>query len=333
MMNNLTAFLTRLQTFNPRLVKQEAPIKADSKEMKSIDVYDITRETPYYDSFSYKSELRVLKDMALIDLLALDKKRIGLQLAQLNKIKDRFKELWENYHQHYHDYHKDYKASYPFSIKLDTLFIVHNLQGDNADVVVTAQFVEDLADSIKLRESFLKELIRDVETMMEKQDPVANESLNSDEEISQPEDKSLKQEAPMQVNRYPTFKEGAANQLYSILKPYFIAEDHFKLENLLLNNQTPESPLVFRDNGNKLADAFKQLYDARLIVGCQLIDLEKWIAPKFLYLRNDGEQREFSDGYLNGMISTKSRPCKSPILKIEQQNNDFFILPVSRNKK
>jgi len=85
-MQNLTEFLTRLQTFNPRLVKQEAPIKADSKEMKSIDAYDITRETHYYDSFSYKSELRVLKDMALIDLLALDKERIGLQLAQLNNI-------------------------------------------------------------------------------------------------------------------------------------------------------------------------------------------------------------------------------------------------------
>jgi hypothetical protein len=61
--------------------------------------------------------------------------------------------------------------------------------------------------------------------------------------------------------------------------------------------------------------------------------LEKWIAPKFLYLSQQGEPREFTEGYLNGIISTKTRPCKSPILKIEQKDGKFLILPVSRNKK
>ena len=120
--------------------------------------------------------------MAFIDILTLDRGRIALQLIQLNKLNDRFNELWQNYHQHYHDYHQEYKSSYPFSIKLDTLFIVHNLQGDSADVHVSAQFVEDLADSIKLRESFLKELIRDVEAMITEKKQAPDEILNAVEE-------------------------------------------------------------------------------------------------------------------------------------------------------
>jgi hypothetical protein len=81
--------------------------------MREMPGYDITHETQYYNSFSYKSELRVLNDMAFIDVLALDKGRIGSQHLELNKVKTRFKELWQNYHQHYNDYYQDYKSAYP----------------------------------------------------------------------------------------------------------------------------------------------------------------------------------------------------------------------------
>jgi hypothetical protein len=294
-MQHLTEFLTRLQTFNLRLIKRKAGIKTGANETQGMDTYDITRETQYYDSFSYKSELRILKDMALIDLLALDKEHIGLQLAQLNKVKNRFIELWQNYHQHYHDYHEDYEASYPFSIRLDTLFIVHNLLGDSADVAVTAQFVEDLADSIKLRETFLKELIGEISDLIKEPDKLASPS----EPGNKPE------ETVKQIARYPTFTESTALQLLNILKSYFTETDYTSLSELLISNTPPDQPLVFRSNGNQLADAFKQLYDANLIVGCLQSDLEKWIVPKFLYLSNQGEIREFTEGYLNSIISTK----------------------------
>ena len=123
-MQHFKEFLTRIQTFTLQLTNQKVSVKAASNEMREMPGYDITHETQYYDSFSYKSELRVLKDMAFIDVLALDKERIGLQLVELNNVKKRFKELWQNYHQHYHDYHQDYKSSYPFTIRLDTLFMV-----------------------------------------------------------------------------------------------------------------------------------------------------------------------------------------------------------------
>ena len=62
-------------------------------------------------------------------------------------------------------------------------------------------------------------------------------------------------------------------------------------------------------------------------------DLEKWIAPKFLYLSGQGHPRELTEDYLNSLISTKTRPCKSPILKIEQKEAQFLILPVPRKQK
>jgi hypothetical protein len=338
-MQRFQEFLTRIQTFNLQIISQKENINAGENQKPEIKFYDITHETPFYKSFSYKSELRVLKDMAFIDILTLDKSRIELMLLELKRVTQRFEQLWENYHLNYHDYHKDYKSSYPFKIKLNSLFIVYNLQSDSSDIQVSQQFVEDLADSIKLRESFLKELIGDISQIAQEKEQTAEKAVKPVgietilKETLQSKNAGSQKEAPVSVNRYPTFKEGSASQFYNIVKPYFLEEDHAKLESLLQNNQFPESPLVFRDNGNKLADAFKQLYDTRLIVGCQLIDLEKWIAPNFLYLRNDGEQREFSEGYLNSMISTKSRPCKSPILKIDIKGNDFSIVPIPRHKK
>ena len=311
-----------------QLTNQKVSVKAASNEIREMPGYDLTRETQYYDSFSYKSELRVLKDMAFIDVLALDKERIGLQLVELNKVKNRFKELWQNYHQHYHDYHQDYKSSYPFTIRLDTLFIVHNLQGDSADVHVSAQFVEDLADSIKLRELFLKELIQDTEATLKKTEPATNEISSQSEDIQLSPQETIKP-----IIRYPIFTDGTTEQFFNVLKPYFSQEDHSNLSDLLFKNIEPDTSLIFRGNGNQLADAFKQLFDNNIIVGCLQTDLEKWIAPKFLYLSGQGHPRELTEDYLNSLISTKTRPCKSPILKIEQKEAHFLILPAPRNKK
>jgi hypothetical protein len=336
-MQHFKEFLTRLQTFNLRITKQEVVIKSDPTkiERQQGDAYDITHETQYYDSFSYKSELRVLKDMALIDLLTLDEGQISLQLEQLQKVAGPFKQLWKNYHDNHSEWLQDYKSHYLFTIRLDTLFIVHNLQGDGSGIAITGQFVEDLGDSIKLRELYLKELIADVEKRLEPSNPKATlqELLHplpiSEMTVTEP----AVGEPAKPISRYPTFIEGTAKQLLNILKDYFAAEDHSRLKNLLLDDEAPLAPLVFRGNGNQLADAFKQLYDANMIVGCQQTDLEKWLVPRFMYLSLKGEPREFTEGYLNDLISTKGRPCKSPILKIEQKEDKFLILPVPRNKK
>lgn len=95
-MQHLKEFLTRIQTFNLRVTKQEVFDASDFNKIKKQqgNAYDITRETNYYDSFSYKSELRVLKDMALIDLLTLEEGLMSLQLEQLQKVLERIKSLF-----------------------------------------------------------------------------------------------------------------------------------------------------------------------------------------------------------------------------------------------
>jgi hypothetical protein len=270
-MQHLKEFLIRLQTFNLRITKQEVVDVSDFNKIKRQqgNAYDITRETNYYDSFSYKSELRVLKDMALIDLLTLEEGLMSLQLEQLQKVLERIKLLWKNWHNHHSEWLQDYKDDYIFSIDLDKLFIVHNLQSSSSDIGITGAFVEDLADSIKLRETFLRELIRDIELRLNPPKPKitygefrkangfpvegnVNDRLSDEDQANAEPNKS--------AIRYPTFAAGMSSQFYEVLKDYFVTEDHVKLKKLLLNDQTSESPLIFRGNGNQLADAFKQLY-------------------------------------------------------------------------
>ncbi|WP_121812093.1 hypothetical protein [Mucilaginibacter kameinonensis] len=346
-MQHLKEFLTRIQTFDLRIVEDDMQMESGTNDKEHVGAYDLTYQTQYYDSFSYRSELRVLKDMAFIDLITLDKERIKLQLAELSKVRSRFKEFWENYNQHYSEMKLVYDRSFIFSIRLEYLFIVNNLQSDSADIEVTSKFAEDLGDSVKLREKFLMELIYDAENSIkehlsfedfQKSLHGKKEAIQADApaepEISKEPVTVFENEPPTKsIDRYPTFKPGIASQLLDLLREYFVSADHFKLERLLLSDEAPERPLVFRGFGNQLADAFKQLFDARLIVGCQMVDLERWIAPKFNYLSNQAEARELTEGYLNGLMSTKTRPCKSPILKIEQKEDKFYILPTPRNKR
>jgi len=99
-MQFLQTFLARLQTFNLHIVTKrrlKRPIKEDGEKQ----AYNIAHETHYYDSFTYKSEIRVLKDMALIKLLSLIDTSLKRELEQLKKLKERFKLIWRNFHQHY----------------------------------------------------------------------------------------------------------------------------------------------------------------------------------------------------------------------------------------
>lgn len=70
-MQNLAVFLTRLQTFELRIITK-GELHNRIREEGKKPAYSLTHETQYYNSFSYKSELRVLKDMAQVDLLSLD---------------------------------------------------------------------------------------------------------------------------------------------------------------------------------------------------------------------------------------------------------------------
>jgi len=99
-MTGLIQFLTKIQTFN-LLVVTNAELKSPIRGDGNKPAYSLAHETHYYDSFTYKSEIRVLKDMALIDLLSLNEISLKREFEQLKKLKERFKLIWTNFHQHY----------------------------------------------------------------------------------------------------------------------------------------------------------------------------------------------------------------------------------------
>ncbi|OKS84599.1 hypothetical protein [Mucilaginibacter polytrichastri] len=159
--------------------------------------------------------------MAFIDLVALDKERIKLQLVELSKVRSRFKEFWGNYNQYYSEMKLVYDGSFIFSVRLQYLFIVNNLQSDSADIEVTSKFVEDLGDSVKLREKFLMELIYDAENSIKEHISFEEfqKTLETKRKIEEPTESENNGESEIvienesiakSIGRYPTFKPSIA---------------------------------------------------------------------------------------------------------------------------
>jgi hypothetical protein len=125
----------------------------------------------------------------------------------------------------------------------------------------------------------------------------------------------------------PIFKSVAIPQIFDILKGFFASEDQSVFKELLETGDSVTTPILFLGNGNKLADTFKQLIDANIIVGCQKKELEDWIAKKFKFLYR-GKVMDFKQKYLNDIISSNKDKCQKPILnvKLDKENNTFKIL-------
>ncbi|WP_439879678.1 hypothetical protein ACSX1A_10865 [Pontibacter sp. MBLB2868] len=235
----------------------------------------------------------------------------------------RFQQFWVSYHAHYDGYGMHYAENYMMQVRLDKLFHLRHLQPDTSHVLVEEKFVEDLAESVKLRETFLQQLRKRTSTLLpiEREQALAATPLSTIQAIS------------ASVKSVPRFVEETAGELYHILKGYFTPEDQQQLLPLLQDNQPPAAPLVFHGNGNQLADAFKQLFEANLIVGCLKADLEEWISGHFAYVFRR-QQRTLPTGYLAAIISSNARPCQSPILDVRKQpGGTYAIYPVLRTQK
>jgi hypothetical protein len=125
----------------------------------------------------------------------------------------------------------------------------------------------------------------------------------------------------------PKFKPDAIPQIFDILKDFFNINDQTKFKELLETGENITSPILFLDNGNRLADSFKQLYDADIILGCQKNDLEIWIAKNFKY-NYRGKLKDYTTKYLNSIISTNDYKCQKPILNVKfnkETNQVLFI--------
>ena len=332
-MQNLSSFLTRIQTFDLRIITK-GELKNPIKEDEQKRAYSLAHETHYYDSFTYKSEIRVLKDMALIDLLSLNDTSLKREFEQIKKLKERFKLIWTNFHQHYGELRAEYPSNLIFSIQLDYLFIVNNLQSDYKDIYIGDEFVESLHDTLKIRDKFLSELISEVDEILNPRETF-EEWVAKQKSSQQTENVTPEQPEKIPYNPdagRPKFNHQYIDDFLQLIRTYF-SEEHFsQLDALIKADEQPASQMIFNGNSNKLADAFKQLYEANLIVGCNKAELEKWILKHFLYSNGD-KVNEYSEGWLSAIISSDAKVCKSPILEVRMKDKVPFLVPTVRNKK
>lgn len=112
----------------------------------------------------------------------------------------------------------------------------------------------------------------------------------------------------------PIFDKGFADELVEKLSGYF-SPPHLVLLEQLLRGLDSSEPLIFLGNGNKIADAFKQGYNAGMITGCEKKELESWIKRNFRYSFR-GKIMEFTSYYLSKIISSKEDLCQNPILDV-----------------
>ncbi|ARS36046.1 hypothetical protein [Pontibacter actiniarum] len=318
-MKHLKQFLIRLQTFHlhiqQRKVRQGSPA-----EINEVQAYDIRHETPYEEASAFESELRLLSELAVLDLITLEVVQLQTVDRLLSLMERRFKTFWLNFHGQAAEFRwQHYPSGYISLVGLDKLFVVQNLRAAHAHVLIEETFVDDLSESVKLREFLLASLRQHVNSLV----PVEQVHATS----------TIPPLAGEPVRRFPRFVEGVAVAFYDILKGYFAQHEQQLLLPLLQENLPPASPLVFHGNGNQLADAFKQLYEANLIVGCLKGDLEEWISRHFAYVFRK-QQRTLPPNYLAAIISSNVKPCQSPILDVKKQpDGTYAVFPVLRTQK
>ncbi|WP_406826856.1 hypothetical protein [Pedobacter sp. KACC 23697] len=245
-MNGLIQFLTKIQTFELRIVNK-AELKSSIKEDGNKQAYSLAHETHYYDSFTFKSEIRVLKEMALIDLLSLNDISLKREFEQIKKLKERFKLIWTNFHQHYGEFRAEYPSNFIFAIQLDYLFIVNNLQSDYKDIYIGDEFVESLHDTLKIRDKFLSELISEVDEILNPRETF-EEWMDKQKSQQQTEDVTLEQPTKIPYNPdagRPKFNHQYIDDFLQLIKTYF-SEEHFnQLAALIKSDEQPASQLIF----------------------------------------------------------------------------------------
>ncbi len=118
------------------------------------------------------------------------------------------------------------------------------------------------------------------------------------------------------INTRGQLKKDLILQVYNILKDYFNEEDQPKLEYLLSTFENIEPKLIFKGQGNKLADVFRKLIENQIIIGIQKDQLQKWIVQNFSYTIKH-QIYEFKIFTLHKYISKNGYESKNPIIYVK----------------
>lgn len=124
--------------------------------LREVQIYDLSHENPDIN-WAFKSEIKELTELAVTDLLNLPPAQISLQLRRLESIKNLFRKFFENYYRFNGPVNNDSeRKAYFFSLNLDDIIIVPNISPQDS-VVVSQHLLDDLYDSVRVREEYLKD--------------------------------------------------------------------------------------------------------------------------------------------------------------------------------
>lgn len=114
-------------------------------------------------------------------------------------------------------------------------------------------------------------------------------------------------------NPKPNFRPESIENIITTLNPFFDASQHAELKRIIETGSNSNGKLLFRDNGNKLTDCFRELYDNNTITGCTKTVLINWIIDNFKFtFRKVIKDYDFKTA--EKIISNTERLCKNPII-------------------
>jgi hypothetical protein len=128
----------------------------------------------------------------------------------------------------------------------------------------------------------------------------------------------------------PVFNPEIIDTLFNHIKCFFSENDQIELKKILKSGDNTKRKLIFKDNGNRLTDTFKKLYEINCITSCEKTILIQWIIDNFQYVYRN-KVKDYIFDTVEKTISRNGYFCKSPIIKIENGTIHKNIEP--RQKK
>lgn len=110
----------------------------------------------------------------------------------------------------------------------------------------------------------------------------------------------------------PCFKPESIEEVMATLKTFFDVSQQDELKLIIETGSKAKEKLLFRDNGNRLTDYFKKLYESDIITGCKKKVLTIWIVENFKYI-NGKIKKDYNPKTVEKIISGTEQPCKNPI--------------------
>lgn len=114
----------------------------------------------------------------------------------------------------------------------------------------------------------------------------------------------------------PQLNSAVLEDLLPLLHDFFDPSEHQVLRETLTTFETPKTKLLFKSNGNKLTDTFKQLKNADFITGWTKEQLNIFIQESFSYVYRNSVI-DYKEKTIEKTLSGNAAPCKNPIIQIK----------------